>query len=95
MGEAFAALPIEGGVAVGIVLGVLLMVARGALVPGPQHREAVEDRDRQIERLYSALNKALTLNEEDAKTIATFSSTSALAAHLLEEFRKETSRGSS
>ena len=94
MVEVFTALPIEGGVVVGVVVGVLVMVSRGALVPGPQHRQAVEDRDRQIERLYSALDKALTLNEEDAKTIAMFSSTSELAAHLLEELRRETSRGS-
>ena len=42
MGEFFSALPIEGGVVVGFVVGVFLMIARGVLVPGTQHREQLD-----------------------------------------------------
>lgn len=89
MGEVAAALPIDAGVAVAVVFTVLLLIARGHLVPGPQHREAIEDRDRQITYLQSAVDKSLTLNSEDAKTIAKLSVVSDVSAHILEEMRRD------
>ncbi len=95
MGEFFSALPIEGGVVVGFVVGVFLMIARGVLVVGAQHREQLDAERQANTYLRSALDKALTLNGEDAKTIAKLSATSDLSARLLEEWRKESAQGAS
>ena len=95
MGEFFSALPIEGGVVVGFVVGVFLMIARGVLVVGAHHREQLDAEREANTYLRSALDKALTLNGEDAKTIAKLSATSELSARLLEEWRKESAQGAS
>lgn len=92
MGEFLAVLPIEGGVAVGILLAFAVMVARGHLVPGPMHREAIAERDKRIEYTESALDTSLKLNSEQAATIAKQTATSEVAAHMLEELRREQSR---
>lgn len=95
MGEFFSALPIEGGVVVGVIIGVFLMVARGVLVVGVQHREQLDVAHQESAYLRSALDKALTLNGEDAKTIAKLSASSELSARLLESWRKESAQGAS
>lgn len=92
MGEFLAVLPIEGGVAVGILLAFAVMVARGHLVPGPMHKEALSERDQRIGYIEGALDKSLTLNTEQAATIAKQTATSEVAAHMLEELRREQQR---
>lgn len=89
LGNFLAVLPLEGIGVVGILLIIMWMIANGKLVVGSQHREQLAERDARNEKTEGALDKALDVIADQQKTITHQTAMSDVAAHLLEELRKE------
>lgn len=89
LGDFAAVLPLEGIGVVGIMLIGAWMLAKGILVIGATHREQMQERDARNAKTEGALDKALDVIADQQKTITHQMAMSDVAAHLLEELRKE------
>ncbi|MCJ0906217.1 hypothetical protein [Rhodococcus sp. ARC_M6] len=71
----------------GILLIVMMMLARGVLVTGTAHKEAVADRDYQISYLRGALTTEQQITATQASTISEQKVSGELTTHILEAIR--------